>query len=102
MTVAVTADAEPSTRRAPVAAREAQPRVRRDIGGNAGDGADQPALSPQPPTGRPYSAVMPAPAGRRAYGVQTVCVWIEEQGDNRVFATSQAFTVNVLRKRVKR
>lgn len=59
-------------------------------------------LSPQPSTGLPYSSVMSGSGRPARVGVQTVCVWIEQQGDDRVFATSQAFTVNVVRKRGKR
>jgi hypothetical protein len=60
------------------------------------------ALAPRPATGLPYSTVMHGAGRPTRLGVQTVCVWVQEQGDDRVFATSQAFTVNVVRKRVKR
>ena len=54
-------------------------------------------LSPQPVTGRAYSA-QAAGAGRPAsYGVDTVCVFLEEEGDGRQFATDTSDQVDVSR-----
>lgn len=52
-------------------------------------------LSPQPATGKAYS-VRARGSGRPAsYGVQTACVYLEEEGDNREFASDQSVQVNV-------
>jgi hypothetical protein len=52
-------------------------------------------LSPQPSTGRAYSAVARGAGKPLAYGVQTVCAWLDEEGDNRTFASDQSLQVNV-------
>jgi hypothetical protein len=54
-------------------------------------------LSPPPQTGRAYHASFHGAGRPDAYGVQTVCEWLEEQGDNRVFASDQSLQVNVSR-----
>jgi hypothetical protein len=53
------------------------------------------ALSPQPATGHAYSATMTGSGKPGAYGVQTVCAFLEEGGDNRMFANDTATQVNV-------
>jgi hypothetical protein len=52
-------------------------------------------LHPQPATGRPYEAAATGAGKPRSYGVQTVCVFLEEEGDDRQFATDTATTVDV-------
>jgi hypothetical protein len=52
-------------------------------------------LSPQPATGHGYQAVAHGSGRPTSYGVKTACVYLEEEGDYRVWATSQAFTVDV-------
>jgi hypothetical protein len=52
-------------------------------------------LSPQPATGHAYTATAHGSGKPNAYGRQTVCVFLEESGDDRVYATSQAVQVNV-------
>jgi hypothetical protein len=52
-------------------------------------------LKPQPTTGRPYSATARGHGTPRAYGQLTVCTWLEEEGDNRDWATDQSVQVNV-------
>lgn len=54
-------------------------------------------LSPQPTTGRVYSAVASGSGKPGSYGVQTVCAWLEDEGDRRVFASDQSTQVNVSR-----
>jgi hypothetical protein len=52
-------------------------------------------LSPQPSTGRAYSALARGSGKPTAYGAQTVCTWLDEEGDNRSFASDQSLQVNV-------
>jgi hypothetical protein len=52
-------------------------------------------LSPQPAAGRAYSAVARGSGKPRAYGTQVVCTWLEEEGDNRAFASDQSVMTNV-------
>jgi hypothetical protein len=52
-------------------------------------------LSPAPATGVAYAATIRGAGRPGAYGVQTVCVFLEEQGDAREFATDQSLQVNV-------
>lgn len=54
-------------------------------------------LSPQPATGRPYAGAVSGSGEPTRYGVQTVCLWLEEEGDNRVFYSDQSVTVDVSR-----
>ncbi len=52
-------------------------------------------LSPQPASGRAYSAVARGSGKPSAYGQQAVCAWLDEEGDNRTFASDQSLAVNV-------
>lgn len=52
-------------------------------------------LSPQPAAGQPYAASATGSGKPSAYGVQTVCVYLEEEGDNRQFATDTSEQVVV-------
>ena len=54
-------------------------------------------LNPQPATGRAYTATVKGAGKPTATGVQTVCVWLAEEGDGRVFATDDSLTVDVLK-----
>jgi hypothetical protein len=54
-------------------------------------------LSPQPATGRAYTASVTGAGTPLTRGVQTVCVWLAEEGDGRVFASDQSNQVDVLR-----
>lgn len=54
-------------------------------------------LSPQPSTGHAYSAVASGAGRPAAYGNQTVCAWLAEEGDDRVFASDQSLQVDVSR-----
>jgi hypothetical protein len=52
-------------------------------------------LSPQPTKGQPYSATVKGGGKPTAFGAQTVCVFLNEEGDNRTFASDQSTLVNV-------
>ncbi|HTX47429.1 MAG TPA: hypothetical protein VMD48_14200 [Solirubrobacteraceae bacterium] len=54
-------------------------------------------LKPQPSTGHPYSATTSGSGKPNRYGTQTVCVFLEEEGDDRQFATNTSEQVNVSR-----
>lgn len=53
-------------------------------------------LSPQPTVGKAYSATAATTwnAPNRT-GIKTVCVWLVEESDQRVFASDQSITVRV-------
>ena len=55
-------------------------------------------LRPQPATGRPYDANASGSGRPTRYGDQTVCAFLEEAGDNRMFANDTSNDVNVSRK----
>jgi hypothetical protein len=55
------------------------------------------ALSPQPATQQAYSGVASGSGQPSAYGEETVCTWLEDQGDNRVFASDQSIQIDVSR-----
>jgi hypothetical protein len=52
-------------------------------------------LKPQPTTGRAYSATATGAGRPSRYGRMVVCTWLEEEGDQRVFASSQSVHVDV-------
>jgi hypothetical protein len=54
-------------------------------------------LRPQPRTGAAYTAAARGTGRPTSYGVKTVCVYLEEAGDNRVFASDQSVQLNVSR-----
>lgn len=55
-------------------------------------------LRPQPATGHPYDASASGSGRPTSYGEQTVCAFLEESGDNRMFANDTSNEVNVSRK----
>lgn len=55
-------------------------------------------LNPQPATGRAYSATARGSGKPNQIGEQTVCEWLAEEGDGRVFASDQSIQVDVKRK----
>jgi hypothetical protein len=55
-------------------------------------------LRPQPATGRGYDASATGSGRPARYGDQTVCAFLEESGDNRMFANDTSNQVNVSRK----
>jgi hypothetical protein len=52
-------------------------------------------LNPQPAVGLPYNATAGASGTPPGYGAGTVCVFLEEEGDNRQFASDMDSEVNV-------
>jgi len=54
-------------------------------------------LDPQPTTGRPYAAAARGAGTPTSYGVKAVCVYLEEEGDNRMFANDTSTQVNISR-----
>jgi hypothetical protein len=54
-------------------------------------------LSPQPTKSQPYSATAKGSGKPAAFGAQTVCVFLNEEGDARTFASDQSTVVNVSR-----
>jgi hypothetical protein len=54
-------------------------------------------LSPQPAYGKAYTGTATARGKPSAYGVQSVCVYLEEEGDDRQFATDTSWQVDVSR-----
>lgn len=54
-------------------------------------------LSPQPSTGHGYSGSVSGSGRPTAYGVRTVCAWLESESDQRVFASDQSTQVDVSR-----
>jgi hypothetical protein len=55
-------------------------------------------LRPQPATGRSYDANASGSGRPTRYGDQTVCAFLEEAADNRMFANDTSNEVNVSRK----
>ena len=55
-------------------------------------------LRPQPTTGRAYDASANGSGRPTHYGAQTVCAFLEESGDNRMFANDTSNDVNVSRR----
>ena len=104
VTVTVSADADALDSTAPLWLRvKLAPECGGAWAGTPGTVLLNRRLSPQPATGQPYSATYTGSGRPRALGVQTVCVWLQEQNDDRVFASNQDFTVDVVRfKRVNR
>jgi hypothetical protein len=52
-------------------------------------------LSPQPATGHAYVGSANGSGRPTAYGTETVCVWINDEGDSRTFASDQSMQVDV-------
>ncbi|MBV9466139.1 MAG: hypothetical protein JO206_09050 [Solirubrobacterales bacterium] len=52
-------------------------------------------LAPQPATGKAYAATVRGSGRPTAYGIQTVCAFLEEQGDERMFANDTTNVVDV-------
>jgi hypothetical protein len=47
-------------------------------------------LSPQPATGQAYSALARGSGRPSSYGPKVVCTYLEEEGDNRMFANDES------------
>jgi hypothetical protein len=54
-------------------------------------------LNPQPHTGKPYSVTVSGSGKPTTFGVMTACAYLEEEGDNRMFASDTSYQVNVSR-----
>jgi hypothetical protein len=54
-------------------------------------------LNPQPATGKPYGVNAYGSGAPTSYGERTVCAFLEESGDNRMFANDTSEQVNVSR-----
>jgi hypothetical protein len=54
-------------------------------------------LTPQPVSGQAYTGTATGSGKPNRYGVQTVCAFLEEEGDDRQFATDTSDQVNVSR-----
>ncbi len=54
-------------------------------------------LKPQPVTGHAYSATASGAGHPSIYGEQTVCTWLTDEGDGRVWASDQSVQVDVSR-----
>jgi hypothetical protein len=54
-------------------------------------------LNPQPATGQAYAARARGSGRPSGYGIKTACVYLEEEGDDRLFASDQSLSVNVSR-----
>jgi hypothetical protein len=52
-------------------------------------------LNPPPTTGKPYSGTVTDSGRPPAYGVLTVCAYLEDATAGRVYASDQSLTVNV-------
>lgn len=52
-------------------------------------------LSPQPITGHAYSVLEHGSGRPPAYGTRIVCTYLEEEGDDRVFANDESVTTDV-------
>jgi hypothetical protein len=99
LTVSVGVTADPSvldTRTAPLRVRV---KLAAECGGEFADTQGtvllDKRLSPQPAYGHAYSGTVTGTGRPRAYGVQTVCVYLEEEGDDRQFATDTTLQVDV-------
>lgn len=97
LTVTVSADADVlDNRTAPL-------RIRAKLAGECGGDFSNTSgavlldarLSPQPAVGRPYTATAGASGTPAGYGAGTVCVFLEEEGDNRQFASDSDSQVTV-------
>lgn len=66
-----------------------------DFASTPGDTLLDAALNPQPATGRAYAATATGSGRPTTYGVQTVCVYLQDSGEQRVFANDESMTVDV-------
>ena len=66
-----------------------------DFGSTPGDTLLNTAINPQPATGRANSATATGSGRPTSYGIQTVCVYLQDTGEQRVFANDESLTVDV-------
>ena len=99
--VTVTVAADPSVLDNRIAPLRVEVRLASECGGTfettPGAALLDEVLSPPPATGQGYYASAHG-AGRPAtYGLRTACTYLEEEGDNRVFAHDESVQVDVSR-----
>lgn len=100
MRIAVTVSADPGAlaRTAPL---RVQVKLASECGGTyqytTGPVLLDKRLSPQPSAIHAYSATVRGSGRPNAYGQFTVCTWLTEEGDDRVFASDQSIQVSVSR-----
>jgi hypothetical protein len=101
LTVAVTVAADPSVLDNRFAPLRIEVRLAGECGGSfettPGAALVDKLLSPQPVTERAYYAVAGGAGRPGTYGVKTVCTYLEEEGDNRVWAHDESLQVDVSR-----
>jgi hypothetical protein len=101
LTVAVTVAADPTVLDNRFAPLRIEVRLAGECGGSfettPGAALVDKLLSPQPVTGRAYYAVASGAGRPGTYGVKTVCTYLEEEGDNRVWAHDESLQVDVSR-----
>jgi hypothetical protein len=97
VTVHVTADAGMlDSRTAPL---RIQVKLAHECGGNfqytSGVVLLDKQLNPQPTTGHAYSALAHGSGRPAGYGAKMVCTYLEEEGDDRVFANDEMISTDV-------
>lgn len=101
--ITVTVTADPSVLDSATAPLRIRVKLATECGGTfattPGDVLLDQQLNPQPTTGRAYHATARGSGKPTAYGQRTVCAFLEEEGDNRMFAndTADPPSVNVAR-----
>ncbi len=92
--VTVTVSADPSVLDDATAPLRIRAKLAPECGGSfsttSGEVLLDQRLSPQPTTGHAYRATAHGAGTPTAYGQQTVCAYLEEEGDNRMFANDTA------------
>ncbi len=101
--ITVTVNADPSVLDNASSPLRIRAKLATECGGSfsttPGDVLIDQRLNPQPTTGHAYHATAHGAGRPTSYGEQTVCAYLEEEGDNRMFAndTADPPTVNVSR-----
>jgi hypothetical protein len=92
--ITVTVIADPSVLDNASAPLRVRAKLAQECGGSfsttPGDVLIDQRLKPQPTTGHPYHATAHGAGRPSAYGTYTVCAYLEEEGDNRMFANDTA------------
>lgn len=65
------------------------------FGATAGVALVDDALTPQPVPGEAYAGTVTRSGRPSAYGVQTVCVWVVDANEGRLFANREDLTLDV-------
>ncbi len=92
--ITVTVNADPSVLDNASAPLRVRAKLAGECGGSfsttPGDVLIDQRLNPQPSTGHAYHATARGAGQPSAYGTHTVCAYLEEEGDNRMFANDTA------------